>query len=73
MGIRFSLFTPYTQFSNNRSAIQCSDFVEQAISDLLTTGSVVEYEYAPTVVATLVSFIQLEFSKKNVRNLNSSV
>ena len=27
MGIRFSLFIPNPQFSNNRSAIQCNDFV----------------------------------------------
>ena len=73
VGIRFSLFTPYSQFSNNRSAIQCSDFVGQAISDPLVTASVVEYECAPTVGTTLVSFIQLEFWKKNVCNLNSSV
>ena len=56
MGTRFSLFTPYPQFSNDRSAIQSSDFVEQAIYDLLATGSVFECESAPTVVTTLVSF-----------------
>ena len=56
MGTRFSLFTPYPQFSNDRSAFQSSDFVEQAIYDLLATGSVFECESAPTVVTTLVSF-----------------
>ena len=54
--IRFSLFTPCPQFSNNRSAIQCSDFVEQAISDFLAAGLVVKCERAPAVVTTLVSF-----------------
>ena len=33
---------PAASFGNNRSAIQHSEFVEQAISDLLIAGSVVE-------------------------------
>ena len=41
---------PSAHFTNNRSAIVYSDFVAQAISDLLATGSVVECDSAPIVV-----------------------
>ena len=45
------IYTPApAQFPNNRSAIQNSDFVDQAIFHLLSDGSVVECECAPTVV-----------------------
>ena len=38
-----SIYTPASaQFPNNRSAIQNSDFVDQAIFDLLVDGSVFE-------------------------------
>ena len=47
--IPFIYSPPSAHFSNNRSAIQYSDFVGQAISDLLATGSVVERESAPTL------------------------
>ena len=60
MGIRSPLFytPPAASFGNNRSAIQHSEFVEQAISDLLITSSVVECGCAPTVVNPLSVSIQ---------------
>ena len=43
------IYTPaLAQFANNRSAIQNSDFVDQAIFDLLVVGSVVECELFPS-------------------------
>ena len=51
-------------FGNNRSAIQHSEFVEQAISDLLIAGSVVKCGCAPTVVNPLsVSIFRLMVRK----------
>ncbi|XP_068708176.1 uncharacterized protein [Montipora foliosa] len=41
--IPFIYTPPSAHFTNNRSAILYSDFVAQAISDLLATGSVVEF------------------------------
>ena len=43
--IPFIYTPPSAHFTNNRSAILYSDFVVQAISDLLATGSVVECDY----------------------------
>ena len=51
--IPFIYTPPSAHFTNNRSAILYSDFVAQAISDLLATGSVVECDSAPTVVNPL--------------------
>ena len=56
--IPFIYTPPVASFGNNRSAIQHSEFVEQAISDLLVAGSVVECGCAPTVVNPLSVSIQ---------------
>ena len=48
----------------NRSAIVYSDFVAQAISDLLATGSVVECDSAPIVVNALSVSVQSNGKKK---------
>ena len=56
--ILFIYTPPSAHFSNNRSAIQYSDFVGQAISDFLATGSVVECDSAPTVVNPLSVSVQ---------------
>ena len=44
---------PSAYFSNNRSAFQHSDFVEEATSELLATGSLVECGSVPVVVNPL--------------------
>ena len=62
-------FPPSAHFSNNRSAIQYSDFVGQAISDLLATGSVVECESVPTVVNPLSVSIQSNGKKRLILDL----
>ena len=55
--IPWFIFTPpAASFGNNRSAIQHSEFVELAISDLLIAGSVVECVCAPTVVNPPIRF-----------------
>jgi len=59
------IYTPSsTHFSNNRSAIQYSDFVGLSISDLLATGSVVECQSAHTVVNPLSVSIQSNGKKR---------
>ena len=60
---------PSAHFCNNRSAIQYSDFVGQAISDLLATGSVVECESAPTVVKPLSVSVQSNGKKRLILDL----
>ena len=67
--ILFIYTPPSAHFSNNRSAIQYSDFVGQAISDLLATGSVVECESAPTVVNPLSVAIQSNGKKRLILDL----
>ena len=54
---------PAANFGDNRSAIQHRKFVEQAISDLLMAGSVVECACAPTVVNPLSDSIQASGKK----------
>ena len=56
--IPFIYTPPSAHFTNNRSAILYSDFVAQAISDLLATGSVVECDSAPAVVNPLSVSVQ---------------
>lgn len=64
------IYTPApAQLSNNRSAIQNSDFVDQAISDLLASGSVVECMCAPTVVNPLSVSIQSNGKKRLILDL----
>ena len=64
------IYTPPTaSFGNNRSAIQHSEFVEQAISDLLIAGSVVECGCAPTVVNPLSVSIQANGKKRLILDL----
>lgn len=67
--IPFIYTPPSAQFSNNRSAIQYNDFVEQAISDLLAAGSVVECECTPTVVNPLSVSIQSNGKKRLILDL----
>ena len=55
---------PAANFGDNRSAIQHRKFVEQAISDLLMAGSVVECACAPTVVNPLSDSIQASGKKR---------
>ena len=62
--IPFIYTPPVASFGNNRSAIQHSKFVEQAISDLLVAGSVVECGCAPTVVNPLSVSIQANGKKR---------
>ena len=62
--IHFIYTPPPARFGNNRSAIQHSEFVEQAISDLLVAGSVVESGCAPTVVNPLSVSIQANGKKR---------
>ena len=62
--IPFIYTPPPASFGNNRSAIQHSQFVEQAISDLLVAGSVVESGCAPTVVNPLSDSIQASGKKR---------
>ena len=62
--IPFIYTPPAANFGNNRSAIQHSEFVEKAISDLLITGSVVECGFAPTVVNPLSVSIQANGKKR---------
>ena len=56
--IPFTYTPPAANFGNNRSAIQHSEFVEKAISDLFIAGSVVECGCVPTVVNSLSVFIE---------------
>ena len=64
------IYTPRAaRFGNDRSAIQHSEFVEQAISDLLITGSVVECGCAPTVVNPLSVSIQANGKKRLILDL----
>ena len=62
--IPFIYTPPAANFGNNRSAIQHSEFVEKAISDLLITGSVVECGCALTVVNPLSVSIQANGKKR---------
>ena len=55
---------PAANFGNNRSAIEHRKFVEEAISDLLMAGSVVECGCAPTVVNPLSDSIQASGKKR---------
>lgn len=67
--IPFIYTPPSPHFFTNRSTIQYSDFVEHAISDLLTTGSVIECESAPTVVNPLSDSIQSNGKKRLILDL----
>ena len=67
--IPFIYTPPAASFGNNRSAIQHSEFVEQAISDLLIAGSVVECGCAPTVVNPLSVSIQPNGKKRLILDL----
>ena len=67
--IPFIYTPPVASFGNNRSAIQHSEFVEQAISDLLVAGSVVECGCAPTVVNPLSVSIQANGKKRLILDL----
>ena len=62
--IPFIYTPPAASFGNNRSAIQHSEFVELAISDLLIEGSVVECGFASTVVNPLSVSIQANGKKR---------
>ena len=62
--IPFIYTPPSAHFTNNCSAILYSDFVVQAISDLLASGSVVERDSAPTVVNPLSVSVQSNGKKK---------
>ena len=64
--IPFICTPPSAHFTNNRSDILCSDFVAQAISDLLATGSVVECDSAPIVVNPLSVSVQSNGKKKGL-------
>ncbi|PFX28542.1 hypothetical protein AWC38_SpisGene6737 [Stylophora pistillata] len=57
--IPFIYTPPAASFGNNRSAIQHSEFVEQALSDLLVAGSVVECGCAPAVMLVLLAVLPL--------------
>ena len=67
--IPFIYTPPAASFGNDRSAIQHSEFVEQAISDLLIAGSVVQCECAPTVVNPLSVSIQANGKKRLILDL----
>ena len=67
--IPFIYTPPAASFGNNRSAIQHSEFVELAISDLLIAGSVVECVCAPTVVNPLSVSIQASGKKRLILDL----
>ena len=67
--IPFIYTPPSAHFTNNRSAILYSDFVAQAISDLLATGSVVECDSAPTVVNPLSVSAQSNGKKRLILEL----
>ena len=67
--IPFIYTPPAASFGNNRSAIQDSEFVELAISDLLIAGSVVECGCAPTVVNPLSVPIQANGKKRLILDL----
>ena len=67
--IPFIYTPPAASFGNNRSAIQHSEFVELAISDLLIAGSVVECVCAPTVVNPLSVLIQASGKKRLILHL----
>ena len=67
--IPFIYTPPAASFGNNRSAIQHSEFVEQAISDLLIAGSVVECGCSPTVVNPLSVSIQTSGKKRLILDL----
>ena len=65
-----SIYTPASaQFPNNRSAIQNSDFVDQAIFDLLVDGSVFECELRPNHREPLSVFIQSTGKKRLLLDL----
>ena len=64
------IYTPApAQFPNNRSAIQNSDFVDQAIFDLLVVGSVVECELCPNHREPLSVSIQSTGKKRLLLDL----
>ena len=67
--IPFIYTPPAASFCNNRSAIQHSVFVGQAISDLLIAGSVVECGCAPTVVNPLSVSTQANGKKTLILDL----
>ena len=67
--IPFIYTPPAASFRNNRSAIQHSEFVGQAISDLLIAGSVVECGCAPTVVNPLSVSTQANGKKRLILDL----
>ena len=67
--IPFIYTPPAANFGNNRSAIQHRESVEQAISDLLMVGSVVECRCAPTVVNPLSVPIQASGKKRLILDL----
>ena len=64
------IYTPApAQFPNNRSAIQNSDFVDQAIFDLLVVGSVVECKLCPNHREPLSVSIQSTGKKRLLLDL----
>ena len=67
--ISFIYTPPAASFGNNRCAIQHSEFVEQAISDLFIAGSVVESGCATTVVNPLSVSIQPKGKKTLILDL----
>ena len=67
--ISFIYTPPAASFGNNRYAIQHSEFVEQAISDLFIAGSVVESGCATTVVNPLSVSIQPKGKKTLILDL----
>ena len=71
--IPFIYTPPAASFGNNRSAIQHSEFVEQAISDLLIAGSVVECRCGPTVVNPLSVSIQANGKKRLILDLRQAL
>ena len=64
------IYTPApAQFPNNRSVIQNSDFVDQAIFDLLVDGTVFECELCPNHREPLSVFIQSTGKKRLLLDL----
>ena len=61
--IPFIYNPPSAHFTNNRSAIVYGDFVAQAISNILATGSVVECDSAPIVLNPLSVSVQSKCKK----------
>ena len=69
-GLYYSLFdhVPY-HFRNNKSAFAHSNFVESAITEIISSGSVVECLSAPLVVNPLSVSIQSSGKKRLILDL----